>query len=279
MFKSEWKPATCLPAGRLNCRGFQVRKPRRLVSGFLTFLLFLSLVAPSLAYSFAVFGDNQGNYPVLKAMIAKIKQEKGLDFIVSVGDVVPYGEEAHYIKYKKLIGELSLPLYQTIGNHDAVGGGWKIFEKYFGPRYYTFDYQGDRFIVLDNSLSQSFDSVQFSWLKEQLAKPGAGHKFVIMHKPVFDPSELYKDHIMSSRAVTEELIRLFTKYKVDYVLAGHIHGYARSERNGVTYIVSAGAGGPLYLPPQFGGFFNYVIITVDPNRISDRVVHIYDQEQ
>ena len=63
--------------------------------------------------------------------------------------------------------DLGLPLHQTIGNHDAVNGGWKLFEKYFGPRYYTFDYEGDRFIVLDNSLNGSFDSVQFAWLKEQ----------------------------------------------------------------------------------------------------------------
>jgi 3',5'-cyclic-AMP phosphodiesterase len=248
-------------------------KPRRLVAGFQLLLL---LAGSSFAYSFAVFGDNQGNYTVLHALVAKVKQEKGLDFIVSVGDIVPYGEEAHYIRYKKIMDDLGLPLHQTIGNHDAVNGGWKIFEKYFGPRYYTFDYQGDRFIVLDNSLNGSFDSVQFAWFKEQLAKPGARHKFVIMHKPVFDPSELYKSHVMSGRAVTEELIRLFTKYKVDYVLAGHIHGYARSERDGVTYIVAAGGGGPLYLPPAFGGFYNYVIITVGQNRISDRVVHIYD---
>ena len=110
-----WKPAT-------ERRGFQARKPRRLVSGF---LILLFLVTAAHAYSFAVFGDNQGNYPVLKALIAKLKQEKGLDFMVSVGDVVPYGEEAHFIKYKKMMGELGLPLYQTIGNHDAVGGGWK----------------------------------------------------------------------------------------------------------------------------------------------------------
>jgi 3',5'-cyclic-AMP phosphodiesterase len=248
-------------------------KPRRSVAGFLLLLL---LVAPSFAYSFAVFGDCQGNYSVLKDLVGKLKQEKGLDFVVSVGDVVPYGEAVNYAKYKKIMGALALPLYQTAGNHDAVNGGWKIFQKYFGPLYYTFDYQGDRFIVLNNSLNNSFDSEQFSWLKEQLAKPGARHKFVIMHKPVFDPSELYKDHLMSSRAVTEELIRLFAKYKVDYVLAGHIHGYAKSVRDGVTYIVSAGAGGPLYLPPEFGGFFNYVIITVEQNRIQDRVVRIYD---
>lgn len=244
----------------------------RVVAGF---LLFLCLASSSFAYSFAVFGDNQGNYPVLNALIGKLKQEKGLDFLVSVGDIVPYGEEAHYIKYKKLIGSVGLPLHQAIGNHDAVGGGWKRFEKHFGPRYYTFEHEGDRFIVIDNSLPGSFDKEQFAWLKQQLAKP-ARHKFVVMHKPVFDPSELYKSHVMSSRAVTEALVKLFAKHKVDYVLAGHIHGYARSERGRVTYLVSAGAGGQLYLPPEFGGFYNYVIMTVEPDRIADRVFHIYD---
>ncbi|MDD5594219.1 MAG: metallophosphoesterase [Candidatus Margulisbacteria bacterium] len=250
------------------------RQPRRLVAGFLLSLFLL--VGPSFAYSFAVFGDCQGNYAILKDLIGKLKQEKGLDFVVSVGDVVPYGEEANYLKYKKMMATLDLPLYQAIGNHDAVKGGWKNFLKYFGPLYYSFEYQGDRFIVLDNSLNKSFDGAQFAWLKGQLGKEGARHKFVIMHKPVFDPSEIYKDHVMSGRAVTEELIGLFTKYKVDYVLAGHVHGYAKSERDGVTYIVSAGAGGPLYLPPEFGGFYNYVRIDVDGNRITDRVKRVYE---
>ncbi len=237
--------------------------------------LFLLLAAHAFAYSFAVFGDCQGNYAVLKDLVGKLKQEPGLSFVVSVGDVVPYGEEANYLKYKKIMSAVKLPLYQAPGNHDTVDGGGRFFQKYFGPLYYSFEYEGDRFIVLDDSQPGSFDSAQFAWLKAELAKP-ARHKFVVMHKPVFDPSELYKSHVMSSRAVTEELVKLFARNKVDYVLAGHIHGYARTERGRVTYLVSAGAGGPLYLPPEFGGFFNYVIITVEPERIADRVARIYE---
>ena len=247
-------------------------KPRRLVAGF---LVLLCLASPSLAYSFAVFSDNHQNKEVLGRLIGKLNADSTLAFAVNLGDFTNYGRADEYALYKKRSAALRAPVYHVIGNHDAMNGGWKIFEKYFGPRYYAFEREGDRFIALDDSLPGSFDSEQFAWLKAELAKP-ARHKFVMMHKPVFDPSELYKSHVMSGRAVTEELIGLFAKYKVDYVLAGHIHGYARSERGKVTYIVSAGAGGPLYLPPEFGGFYNYVIITVEPDRITDRVSSIYD---
>lgn len=234
------------------------------------------LASSVFAYSFVVFGDNQGNYQVLNDLLAKVKQEKGLNFIVQTGDFVPYGEEAHYLKYRKIMADVGLPYYQVMGNHDAVAGGWRNFTKYFGPFYYSFDYEGDRFIILNNALNNSFNSEQFDWLKAELAKGVARHTFVFMHKPVFDPSELYKSHVMSGRAVTEELIRLFIKYKVSYVCAGHIHGYARAERDGVTYIVSGGGGGPLYLPHEFGGFYNYVRIDVVGTRIADQVVRVYE---
>ena len=236
----------------------------------------LALTSSILAYSFVVFGDNQGYYRILNDLLAKVKQEKNLTFIVQTGDFVPYGEEEHYVKYRRLMAELDLSYYQVMGNHDGVQGGWRRFARHFGRDYYSFDYQGDRFIFLNNAFKESFDQAQFDWLKRELARPGARHKFVFMHKPVFDPSEIYRDHVMSGRAVTEELIGLFSKYKVDRVFAGHIHGYARSERDGVVYTVSGGAGGSLYLPPEFGGAYNYVRVDVNGDRISDRMVRVYE---
>lgn len=228
------------------------------------------------AYSFVVFGDNQGNYRVFGDLVSRLKQEKGLAFIVSVGDFTANGELQDYQKARGMISQLNLPFYQVMGNHDGVAGGWRNFLRYFGRFYYSFDYQGDRFIFLNNAFKESFDREQFNWLREELGKGGARHIFVFMHKPIFDPSEIYKDHIMSGREVLQELMRLFKKYKVDYVFAGHIHGYAKAERDGVTYIVTAGAGAPLYLPPEFGGFYHYVRVEVEGGKIKDRVVRIYE---
>jgi 3',5'-cyclic AMP phosphodiesterase CpdA len=161
-----------------------------------------------------------------------------------------------------------------VGNHDAVMGGWKNFQKYFGALYYSFDYQDSHFIILNNAFRESFGKEQFEWLKKDLAASRARHKFVFMHRPTFDPSEIYSNYIMSGREVTQELMLLFSRYKVDYVFAGHIHGYAKAERDGVTYIVTAGGGAPLYLPSGFGGFYHYVIISVENGKVSDRVVKI-----
>lgn len=248
-------------------------KPRRLASGFLICLL---LSTCSFAFSFVVFGDNRDGEQTFKALIAKVNQEKDVAMAFNTGDFVTYGRESEYKHYKQLISALKAPVYHAMGNHDGVLGGWKNFAKYFGPEYYSFDYQNCHFIVLNNAFRQSFDAAQFEWLKKDLAAAGERHKFVFMHRPTFDPSEIYKDYVMSGREVTQELMRLFSKNKVDYVFAGHIHGYARAERDGVTYIVTAGAGAPLYLPPGFGGFNHYVKIEVDNDKITDRVIKIYE---
>jgi hypothetical protein len=63
---------------------------------------------------------------------------------------------------------------------------------------------------------------------------------------------------------------------VNYVFAGHIHGYASSKRNGTVYIVSGGGGGPLHLPEDFGGFYHYVKIKVEGENIFDKIVRVYE---
>ena len=89
-------------------------------------------------------------------------------------------------------------------------------------------------------------------------------------------AEIYKNHIMSGRETIKQLMEVFKKYKVDYVCAGHIHGYARAERDGIVYVVTGGAGAPLYLPREFGGINHYVKIWVAGDKISDEVLMIYE---
>ncbi|MFA6431402.1 MAG: metallophosphoesterase [Candidatus Margulisiibacteriota bacterium] len=219
-------------------------------------------------------GDNQGNDSMLMEAIAKMNQEKDAAFVVFVGDFISDGTEASYISHKKMIKNLKIPVYHAEGNHDAMYGGWKLFEKYFGPAYYSFVYKDSRFIVLNNAFQESFTKAQFNWLKNTLSLAKEEHKFVFMHKPTFDPSEIYDDQGMSGRAITQELIGLFSRYKVDYVFAGHIHGYAKAEREGVNYIVTGGGGAQLYLPPDFGGFHHYVRINVDNGRITQKIIKL-----
>ena len=253
---------------------------RRSLILFLFFWLLLSASAFGQtleSFSFVVFGDNRDGDKIFMDLIEKVNQEKGISFAVNTGDLVSHGRESEYKKYLEMISKLKVKLYNVAGNHDLVGSGYKYFKRHFGPFYYSFDFENSHFVVLNNAFKDSFDAGQFSWLRQDLAATEKENIFVFMHCPTFDPSEIYKDHVMSGRAVVKELMAVFKKYNVDYVIAGHIHGYARAKRDGIVYIVTGGAGAPLYLPKDFGGFYHYVKIAVDGRKIRDEVVRIYEQ--
>ena len=232
-------------------------------------------LVPQDRFSFVAFGDNQGSDKIFLDLIDKVNQEEHIDLAVHVGDMVINGTTAEFEHYLELVKKLKVKTHHVPGNHDVVLGN-RIFKKYFGPLYYSFDHKNAHFVVINNSFKRSFDAEQFTWLKEDLAKTDKEHIFVFMHRPTFDPSEIYKSYMMSGRKVTEELMRVFEKYKVDYVIAGHLHGYARTKRKGVVYIITGGAGGPLYLPKDFGGFHHYVKIEVNGSRIRDEVIKLYE---
>ena len=243
----------------------------------LIFFLVTTVSAGALdSFSFIVFSDNQGNYTMLQDLSDRINREKDIAFCINNGDSVPFASEAKYKKFIALSSKITPKIYNVVGNHDVYPSGYGLYNKYFGPSYRSFDYDNAHFILLDNARANSFNAKQFAWLKMDLASNSKEHIFVFMHKPVFDPSEIYPDHIMSSRKVIEELLELFKKYRVDYVFAGHIHGYAKTVRDGTVYLVTAGAGAPLYMPREFGGFFHCVRVDVNGNKITDKVLMLYE---
>ncbi len=240
----------------------------------ITILLIVWLSWPSFAFSFAVFGDNRDGEQIYQRILQGVKADRSIALAVNTGDFVARGEEGQYLAYRRMIKDFPVKIYHVPGNHDLVRGGWRHFTTYFGDYYYSFDYENSHFIILNNAFNESFDVRQFRWLKNDLAATNQPNIFVFMHKPTFNPSKFYADYTMSGRQVTKELLALLTKYKVKYVFAGHLHGYARAERDGVVYVVTGGGGAPLYLPPDFGGFYHYVKITVDGEKITEQVIKI-----
>jgi Icc protein len=226
------------------------------------------------SFSFVVFGDNQEGYAVFEKLIEKVNGERGVSFAISLGDMVSEANRKDYQNYLNMISKLKPKLYTVPGNHDLAGNGYKYYLEFFGPFYYSFDYKNSHFIVLNNAFDVSFNAKQFSWLKNDLAKTDKENIFVLMHRPTFDPTEIYSGYVMSGREIVAQLMELFEKNGVDYVFAGHIHGFARVRRNGIVYIVSGGAGGRLHLLPAFGGFHHYIRVDVDGNKISDKVERI-----
>jgi len=231
-------------------------------------------------FSFVVFGDCHvgsdaaGDDRVFKKLVKRLAGETDADFAVNLGDFAHHGRKAAYDKYFKEMSRLKAMVYHVPGNHDLAGDGYKRYLGRFKDYYYSYDHKNAHFIILNNAYGHSFDAEQFAWLKQDLAGTDKEHVLVFMHRPVFDPGEIFSGYVMSGRQVTRELLRLFDKYGVDYVFAGHIHGYASSKRDGTFYVVSGGGGGPLHLPRDFGGYHHYVKIRVEDDRILERVVKI-----
>lgn len=115
---------------------------------------------------------------------------------------------------------------------------------------------------------------QLQWLKGTLDTDKM--KFVFMHKPLFDPTGTYPNYVMTPKDENEAMGKLLAREEVRYVFAGHIHGYGRQEQDGIVYVLTAGAGAPLYLPNFNGGFYHYVKVTVDGSRITDELVKVYN---
>ena len=248
---------------------------RHLLSSLLLLLFVLSF-STSFAFSFAVIGDKQYGDNIHKLLLNKINSDPEISFIVNTGDFALTGQQKDYDNYLKIIKTSNVPVYQVIGNHDAVYGGWKIFKKVFGPSYYSFNHENSHFVVLDNAFKNSFDKRQFDWLVGDLKANKQKHTFIFFHKPTFDATNTYPDHTMDSRYWIEKMMATFKKYNVDYVFSGHIHGYGKAERNGIIYIITGGGGAHLHLPNYLGGFYHYVKITVDEDTISDKVVRLDD---
>jgi len=95
-------------------------------------------------------------------------------FIIHTGDICYIPGMQYHARH---IGAFSLgvPYYQCIGNHDLVKGkyGEEVYEKLFGPVYYSFDAGKVHFVVLpmwggDHAPSYS-SKVVTEWLRKDLA--------------------------------------------------------------------------------------------------------------
>jgi hypothetical protein len=76
-------------------------------------------------------------------------------FGITMGDIMS-DDLSLYQRYNRIIGQLGVPWYNVIGNHDlnldAPGGKYsrETFKQTYGPSYYAFEYGGALFLMLDN---------------------------------------------------------------------------------------------------------------------------------
>ena len=228
---------------------------------------------PAEQFSFAVAGDtkSKGTFEVIRQRLSS----EPLSFMVLLGDCVRDPTPACHSYFRAEWAEGSpvpFPVFSVVGNHDVDPQRFSIsdFEKNYGPTNFSFEYQECLFIVLRVIGEVNLTHESYRFLESQLSGRDKYRKvFVFMHCPPLILPESLDDgphHL-------QDVLSLFDKHRVDYVIAGHYHLYSRTKRNNTVYLVSGGGGSHLK-DVKYGVFHHAVVITVGPNSVSERIFYV-----
>ncbi len=228
-----------------------------------TILLFLCLCgSSSLAQdtaqplTFAVIGDSgdgsKEQLAIAKLMVAA-RQKTPFDFVLMLGDNIYGGGKPKYFKprfedpYKELLAA-NVKFYAALGNHDGESADFHVNYPNFnmgGKRYYNYvkgtadDSKLIEFFVLDTNTEKTLPSAQLAWLEAALKASTAKWKVAYMHHSLFTSGRMHPPYL----ELRNQLHPLFAKYKVNLVLAGHVHAYERIKpQDGVQYITEGCSG-------------------------------------
>ncbi|MHC4114141.1 MAG: metallophosphoesterase [Planctomycetota bacterium] len=209
------------------------------------------------SFMFAVYGDPRPGDTQTdrnhKEVIAQIINHEPV-FCLVLGDMVDDGAKVKLWEdfFRIESGLLRRAgIYTVMGDNDYLNGRG-LCAKYF-PKlekgYYKFEWGGVQFFGLrawDTRGKQqreeiNAESEQVRWLESELVKEEvqeAPFRVVFLHDPV------YISRGKSSDTLRRIWAPILQKYKVDVVFASW-HLYERSSNEGITYIISGGAGAEL----------------------------------
>lgn len=222
------------------------------------------------SFTFGVCGDNRGGDVVYKEILRRV-QEDGAAFLVNTGDLVQSGRASQFQAFAELMSDFSLPFFPVPGNHDSPDGFLDEFLQYSGApaAHYSLDYGQGHFVFVDSHTGMLFPS-ELDWLEADLAATDQPLKVVFLHHPPFDPDGT--DYIMHWG--NDRFMALMQEYAVSYVFAGHIHAYVEATHDDVHYVITGGAGAPLYTRDHPQAFYHYVRVTVNGTEVSAEVVKV-----
>lgn len=265
--------------------------------------------------TFAILGDRTAGadwgIKYLRRSVEELNQLRP-DLVLSVGDLVQgytrseevYAREAGEVR--GVLDQLVMPWYAAVGNHDVIPGTSNpqdrrfeaLWQKYFGPLYYSIDYNDLHFIMLDSEEQLAslpvLSEAQLKWLKQDLDRtfenPKIAHVFVVIHKPMwrYEKSNWAKVHellaefnrrpvveiegakrtvpvpVVEGKRVSTPPVGLHHPARVEGVFAGHLHTYIKDPaKDGIGYYVLAVTGGQIDQDALTGQMQSYMLVKVD----------------
>ena len=228
---------------------------------------------------FIAFGDS-GTGSTNQKTLASLMAADTFDLALLVGDIV-YGQstgigDATFKTYHSWFFDIYRDwlarrgVFPITGNHDSRPGNsnGKAYLSLFvlpdeaaasaypdnAERYYSFDYGPVHFIGLDTETAfqdPARRQVQLQWTEADLSSTSQPWKIAFFHRSPYSSGTEHGSELPVQQAFGP----LFERYGVQLALSGHDHGFERSvpwrsttdpTKQGVTYVVTGGGGGPLY---------------------------------
>ena len=212
---------------------------------------------------FLAYGDTR-TYPDRHAQImAQINSTVASDpayqtVLLHSGDFVDSDDEAHwtseyfnrsYTATSQM--QASMPIMGCLGNHETMGSGVSVFDKYWpytypapaSGRYYSFDYGPVHIAVVDmETASYSAGSAQLLWLASDLANSQKKWKIVMFHEPAWCAGGTHGNNATAQ----SDIEPILEQNGVQVVFAGHNHYYSRAVVNGIHHVTTGAGGAPFY---------------------------------
>jgi 3',5'-cyclic-AMP phosphodiesterase len=200
----------------------------------------------------------------LESAIKEVNEIKDLDFVLFLGDLTKDAEPWNVDKFVEILGELKVPSYVILGNHDqsAIIQQGKTYKPGVGRAALVWAFQGHGFngpklwwstdpvpglhlIGLDTNIigtwSGRVPDEELKWLESDLKANKDKFTIVTGHHSIvhFSKEEGAEQWTSFYIENEEKLLKLFDKYtNVSFYFSGHRHVSTRAVNfNGVYHIV------------------------------------------
>jgi len=225
---------------------------------------------------------------LLREQIARINQEPS-ELVAYTGDIVENDTAANYQTAIHNMNQFKMPYVVSIGNHEISGTNSRVnYQKTFGEPTYFYDYGNARIIGLDSAsgkLSNS-DMSQWPWLSGVLAETTQTNILIIMHVPpdetTADGVDFNTGHGFKDAKEAARFYDLLGSYKAAHpeknilVFSGDLHAYHHKKVQGVDYVITGGGGKYTHIPAAQGGFYHYLNLKVDGDRVQWDVIPLLE---
>ena len=228
-------------------------------------------------FQFAIVTDRTGGMrPGVFSHAVKKVNELQPEFVITVGDLIAGGGwqkdekeiRRQWNEFNGFIDGFEMPFFYLPGNHDVSNPLMdRIWDEMYGVRYYSFLYKDVLFLCLNTQDGEGSNPLlgeeQIAWAKEELAATGdVRWTFVFIHQPlwVFEegiPRNVNGERVLKKTKTGWPEVEAALAGRKHTVYAGHVHRYAKFERNDANYYTLGTTGGGSALRGNAFGEFDH----------------------